>query len=53
MNENGELIRRGKWIDGTYEGVIKRFEDGYGNDLSVFDIDCLKGIERLEIGDWK
>jgi len=50
LNENGELIRRGKWIDGTYEGVIKRFEDGYGNDLSVFDIDCLKGIERLEIG---
>ena len=49
MNENGELIRRGKWIDGTYEGVIKRFEDGYGNDLSVFDIDCLKGIERVEI----
>ena len=28
----------------------KRFEDGYGNDLSVFDIDCLKGIERVEIG---
>ena len=30
---------------------IKRFEDGYGNDLSVFDVDCLKGIERLEIED--
>ena len=34
-------------------GAIKRLEDGYGSDLSVFDIDCLKGIERLEIGDWK
>lgn len=50
MNENGELIRRGKWIDGTYEGVIKRFEDGYGNDLSVFDSDSLQGIRRVEIG---
>ena len=30
---------------------IKRFEDGYGNDLSVFDVDCLKGIERVEIED--
>jgi len=28
----------------------KRFEDGYGNDLSGFDVDCLKGIERVEIG---
>ena len=28
----------------------KRFEDGYGNDLRVFDIDCLKGVAKLEIG---
>ena len=48
LNENGELIRRGKWIKGEYS--VMRYEDGYGNDLSVFDIDCLKGIERLEIG---
>ena len=49
LNENEEVIRRGIWNKGTYEGLIKRFEDGYGNDLSVFDIDCLKGIERVEI----
>jgi len=30
--------------------TIKRFEDGYGNDSNVFDIDCLKGMKRLEIG---
>ena len=47
---DGELIRSGRWIEGVYEDAIKRFEDGYGNDLSVFDIDCLKGIERVEIG---
>ena len=29
---------------------MKRFEDRYGNDLSVFDVDCLKGVERLMIG---
>ena len=28
----------------------KRLEYAYGNDLSVFDVDCLKGIERLMIG---
>ena len=49
LNENEEVIRRGRWNKGTY-GVIKRFEDGYGNDLSVFDVDCLKEIERVEIG---
>ena len=43
-------MRKGRWIEGVYEDAIKRFEDGYGNDLSVFDIDCLKGIERVEIG---
>ena len=53
LNENGTVLRKGRWIEGVYEDAIKRFEDGYGNDLSVFDIDCLKGIERLEIGDWK
>ena len=50
LNENGEVIRRGRWIEGEYDLEIKRFEDGYGNDLSVFDVDCLKGVERLEIG---
>ena len=34
----------------VYEDSVKQYEDGYGNDLSVFDVDCLKGIERLEIG---
>ena len=52
LNENEEVIRRGRWNKGTYEGVIKRFEEGYGNDLSVFDIDCLKGIKRVEIGNY-
>ena len=50
LNENEEVIRSGKWIKGEYEGATKRFEDGYGNDLSVFDVDCLNGIERVEIG---
>ena len=50
LNENGTVLRKGRWIEGVYEDAIKRFEDGYGNDLSVFDIDCLKGIERVEIG---
>ena len=50
LNENEEVIRRGRWNKGTYEGVIKRFEDGYRNDLSIFDIDCLKEIQRVEIG---
>ena len=31
-------------------GAIKRLEDGYGSDLSVFDNNCLKGVEMLEIG---
>ena len=30
--------------------TTKRFEFAYGKDLSEFDIDCLKGIERLMIG---
>ena len=50
LNENEEVIRSGKWIKGEYEGATKRFEDGYGNDLSGFDVDCLKGIGRLKIG---
>jgi len=36
--------------DSEMNDTMKRFEDGYGNDLRVFDIDCLKGIERVEIG---
>ena len=50
LNENEEVIRSGKWIIGEYEGATKRFEDGYGNDLSGFDVDCLKGTGRLKIG---
>ena len=49
--ENEEVVRRGRWIEGVHEDKMKRFEDDYGNDLSVFDTDCLKGIERIEIGD--
>ena len=49
-DENNELVRSGRWIEGEYD-VIKRFEEGYGNDLGVFDTNCLKEIERLEIGD--
>ena len=48
LNENEEVIRRGRWNKGTYG--VEQFEDGYRNDLSVFDVDCLKGIERVEIG---
>ena len=50
LNENGEVIRSGRWIKGEYEVATKRFEDGYGNNLSGFDVDCLNGIERLVIG---
>ena len=31
--------------------TTKLFERHYGNDLNVFDTDCLKGIERVIIGD--
>ena len=33
-----------------FNETTKRFEYGYGNDLNEFNIDCLKGIERLMIG---
>ena len=33
-----------------FNSTTKRYECGYGKELSVFDIDCLKGIERLMIG---
>ena len=36
--------------DNETTDTIKQFEDGFGNDLIVFDIDWLKGIERVEIG---
>ena len=42
-------MRRGRWIKGEY-GVTKRFENGYGNDCSVFDNSCIKGVNRLVIG---
>ena len=50
LNENEEVIRRGRWIEGECVGT-KRFIDGYGGDLRVFDTDCLKRVGRLEIGD--
>ena len=37
-------------INEEYDNTTKRFEYKHSHDLSVFDIDCLKGIERLEIG---
>ena len=51
LNENGEVVRSGIWIKGKYAGSMKRFRNGYGYNLSVFNTDCLKGVERLEIGD--
>ena len=30
---------------------VKLFGGGYGNDLSVFDISWIKGVNRLVIGD--
>ena len=49
-NEKGEEVRSGRWIKGAYIGNVKQFEDDYGADLSEFDTGCLKGIERVEIG---
>ena len=38
-------------IDMYYNNsTTKRYDGPYGNDLSVFDTDCLKGVERLMIG---
>ena len=51
LNENGEVVRSGIWMKGKYAGSMKRFRNGYGYNLSVFNTDCLKGVERLEIGD--
>ena len=48
-NENEELIRSGIWTKGEY-GVIKQFEDGYGNGLSVFDTSYLERVTKLVIG---
>ena len=36
-------------INEEYDNTTKRFEYKHSHDLSVFDTDCLKGIERLEI----
>ncbi|KNB44014.1 hypothetical protein JH06_3243 [Blastocystis sp. subtype 4] len=49
--ENGgnmRVVRERMWVGGNH-GVLL-FEDGYGNDLSVFDSDSLQGIRRVEIG---
>ena len=48
LNKNGEVVRSGRWVRGKYG--IQRFEDGYETNLRAFDSGCLKGIERLEIG---
>ena len=52
LNENGTVMRSGRWIEGVYEDAIKRFKYGYGNDSNVFDVDCLKGMKRVEIGNY-
>ena len=49
MNEDEEVIRDGRWIKSEHVGDVKRSEDGYGTDSIVFDTDCLKGIERVEM----
>ena len=49
-NDNEEVLRSERWMKGEY-GETKQFEDGYGNDLKVFDTSCLKGVNRLVIGD--
>ena len=36
------------WVGGNNGALL--FEDGYRNDLSVFDSDSLKGIRRVKIG---
>ena len=46
-DENNELVRSGRWIEGEY-GVL-RYADNYGNNLSSFD-GWLYEIERIEIG---
>ena len=49
--ENGgnmRVVRERMWVGGNH-GVLL-FEDGYGNDLSVFDSDSLQGRRRVEIG---
>ena len=33
-----------------HEDGVLQYENECGNDLNVFDIDCLKGITKLEIG---
>ena len=50
LNDKGEILRKGRWSEGEYDYVVKRFENRYTTDLSAFDTDCLKGIEKLEIG---
>ena len=48
-NDNEEVVRRGRWTGGEY-GTIRRFDNGYGNDCSVFDSSYLEGVTRLVIG---
>ena len=33
-----------------FNSSTRRFDCGYGNDLSEFDVDCLRRVERLKIG---
>ena len=51
--KNGNVVKERVWINGEHAAPViplQRYRCGYGNDLSVFDTDCLKGVERLEIG---
>ena len=50
-NDNGTKLSNVPLVrQKDVSSAMKQFEEGYGNDLSVFDVDCLKGIERLKIG---
>ena len=46
IRQNGKYLLK---IDKEYNNSTKRFVYEYNHDLSVFDTDILKGIERVEI----
>ena len=51
--KNGNVVKERVWINGEHAAPViplQRYRCGYGNDLSVFDTDCLKGVERLMVG---
>ena len=50
-NDNGTKLSNAPLVrQKDVSSAIKRFKHAYGNDLNVFDVDCLKGVERLKIG---